>query len=62
MTSKCTCTSRCATAHVRNSAYPHETSCYWYEKLRQEAQARADRDQVRTLGAHYRRDLKAGNV
>lgn len=56
--SKCTCTNRSKTAHVRNFWHPHEEGCYYFTKLKEEAQERKRREDVQRLYSHYRRVAK----
>ena len=53
--SKCTCVNRRKGMHPRNFWYPHEEHCYYYAKLKEEADDRANRETIQRLYSHYRR-------
>jgi hypothetical protein len=55
--SKCTCQHR-RLAHVRNRLVEHEESCYYFAKLKEEDQARAELESVKRLYSHYRRQAR----
>ncbi len=56
--SKCTCQHRHPSVNVRAWNFTHEESCYYSQKLREERQARGEREEARRLSSHYSREAR----